>query len=175
MFITLHELIKMSACKEGVERFIAQTGANDHEPVNVLSLIGGKNTVSDLLWLAGRKLPNDKIARFACDCALLNIEKIKPHTDKYDLVVGFLQNPTPDATYAATRAAAEAVRATYAATRAAAEAARAAAEAAEVARVAYAAETAEVATLAALEAARAAAEAAPCNQQVNELLKGLFS
>ena len=161
MFITLHELIKMSACKEGVERFIAQTGANDHEPVNVLSLIGGKNTVSDLLWLAGRKLPNDKIARFACDCALLNIEKIKPHTDKYDLVVGFLQNPTPDATYAATRAAAEA--------------ARAAAEAAEVARVAYAAETAEVATLAALEAARAAAEAAPCNQQVNELLKGLFS
>ena len=145
MFITLHELVKMNACKEGVERFIAQTGANDHEPVNVLSLIGGKNTTSDLLWLAGRKLPGEKIARFACDCALLNIEKIKPHTDKYDLIVGFLRNPTPDAAHAAVYAAA--LAAVYAT-----------ALDAEAAYSAY-----------------AYAAAAQCDQQVNERLKGLFS
>ncbi len=115
MNITLSELVGMRACVGGVERFIEQTGAKDHQPVDVVSLVGGKNTTSDLLWLAGRKLPKNKIVRFACDCALLNVEKIKPYTNKYDQIVAFLRCPVPDAARAAAYAADAAADAAYAA------------------------------------------------------------
>ena len=105
MKISKQELIELKACKEGFDRFIEQTNNTD-EPVEVLSLIGGKSTPSDLLWLAGKKLPKDKIARFACDVALINIESIKAYTDKYDLIVDFLNN-----THTSTVTAADAARA----------------------------------------------------------------
>lgn len=92
MKITKQQLIEMSACKAGLRRFIDQTNNTD-EPIEVSSLIGGKNTVFDLLWLAGETLSKERIVRFACDCALINIELIKPHTDKYDLIVSFLKDP----------------------------------------------------------------------------------
>lgn len=93
MKITKAELIELNACQSGLNRFITQTNNTD-DPVEVSTLVGGKNTISDLLWLAGKKLPKEKIVRFACDCALINIEKIKPYTDKYELIVDFLNNPT---------------------------------------------------------------------------------
>ena len=79
MKITKAELIELGACKDGLERFIAQTNNTD-EPVEVSSLVGGKNLYSDLLWLAGKKLTKERIVRFACDCALINIEKIRLYT-----------------------------------------------------------------------------------------------
>ncbi len=100
MKISKSELIEMNACNEGLERFIKQTGGVE-TAVEVVSLIGGENTYGDLLWLAGKILAKSKIVRFACDCALLNIEKIKPYTDDYDLIVNFLNDPGDDAGYAA--------------------------------------------------------------------------
>jgi len=93
MKISKQQLIDMKACKDGIERFIEQTN-NTEKHVEVLSLIGGMNTVDDLIWLAGETLPKEKLVRFTCDLALINIENIKLYTEKYDLIVEFLMNPT---------------------------------------------------------------------------------
>jgi len=65
MKISKQLLIEMDACQGGLDRFIEQTGNTD-EPVEVLSLIGGKNISSDLTWLASETLPKEKIVRFTC-------------------------------------------------------------------------------------------------------------
>ena len=164
MKITKAELIELGACKDGLERFIAQTNNTD-EPVEVSSLVGGKNLYSDLLWLAGKKLTKERIVRFACDCALINIEKIRLYTDKYEMISDFLSNPTGD-TYAAYAAVRDAAVRDADVDRAAACAAACAAYAA----YAYAVRAAAV------RAARAADVAAAENRdKVNELLKELFA
>ncbi len=151
MKITKQELREMGACKDGLKRFIKQTGGTS-EPVEVSSLVGGENTVGDLLWLAGKRLPQDRIVRFACDCALINIELIKPYTNDYDLIVDFLNNPAA-AAYTAAYAAYTAAYAAYAA-----------ADAADAA-----------AADAAARAASYAARVAGSEKEVNELLIRLFS
>ncbi len=113
MKITKQELIDLNACKAGLDRFIEQTNNTD-EAVDVGSLVGGKNTYHDLLWLAGKKLSKDKIRKFACDCALINIELIKPCTDKYNLILEFLNGRNEYAADAAV-AVADAARAADAA------------------------------------------------------------
>jgi len=92
MKISKSELIEMDACELGLNRFIEQTN-NTEESVEVETLVGGANTYDDLLWLASKTIPTNRIARFACDCALINIEKIMPLTDKYDSIVNFLNDP----------------------------------------------------------------------------------
>ena len=153
MKITKQELKNFGACQEGFKRFIIQTNNTD-EPVEVISLIGGKNTVSDLLWLAGKILSKEKIVRFACDCALLNIELIRPYTNDFNLIQDFLNNPSQNA-----------ARAAYAATYAA-DAADAYTYAARAAYAAYAARAAYAATYAAADAADA---------DINKLLVKLFT
>ena len=160
----------MNACQTGLDRFIEQTDGTD-KSVDVKDLIGGKNTCSDLLWLAGETLSKDKIVRFACDCALISIELIRPYTNEYDLIHSFLLNPTADTADAAAYAAAYAANAAadaaaYSAARAAYSAARAAAYAARAA--------ADAADAAAYSAARAAADADADAAKVNELLVKLF-
>ena len=62
------------------------------------------------------KLPKEKLTRFACDCALINIELIKPHTDKYDEIITFLTHPNAtDTTHAHAAYAAYAAYAAHAA------------------------------------------------------------
>lgn len=162
MKITKQELKNFGACQEGFKRFIIQTNNTD-EPVEIVSLIGGENTVSDLLRLAGEILSKEKIIRFACDCALLNIGLIRPYTNDFNLIQDFLNNPSQnDAACTAARAA-DAARAAYAAY--AADAARAAYTAA---RAAYAAYTA------AYTAAYAAAYATDA-ADINKLLVKLFT
>lgn len=139
MKISKQELKDFGACQEGFKRFIVQTN-NIDEPVDVVRLVGGENTISDLLWLAGKILPKEKIVRFACDCALLNIELIQPYTNDFNLIQDFLNNPAraardAAAADAAAYAAADAYAAAYAAD-AAADAARAAYAAAYAADVA---------------------------------------
>ena len=165
MKISKAELVKLSACGDGLRRFIKQTNGSE-ESIEVADLVGGENTCGDLLWLAGKKLPEERIVRFACDCALINIEKIKPYTDKYDLIVGFLTNPTArtadDAAHAARTAAdaAYATDATYAADAYAADANYAAdAYAADAYAAAHAARTTAAAAYADAYAARAAVAA----------------
>lgn len=179
MKITKQELKNFGACQEGFKRFIIQTNNTD-EPVEVISLIGGKNTVSDLLWLAGKILSKEKIVRFACDCALLNIELIRPYTNDFNLIQDFLNNPSQnaaaavDAAYAAadTAAAYAADAAAYAADTAVAAAAYAAAYAADAAyAAAYAA--ADTAVVATAYAAYAAANTADAD--VNKMLVKLFT
>ena len=182
MKITKAELIEMGACRVGLERFIKQTNDTD-EAVEVASLVGGENTYSDLMWLASKKSPQGSIVRFACDCALINIELIKPYTNDYDIIVEFLRDPvghTHTDIYDATRAAADA---TYAA--AAAEgrsecidtymakcAAHAAADAIDAA--ATEGNTEYIATYMAKCAAYAAHHACD-KEKVNELLKEMFA
>lgn len=93
MKISKAELIELEACKRFLQRFAKQTD-DTCESVEITSLIGGKNTKLDLLWLAGKKLTREEIEKFACECALINIEKIKPFTDNYELIVDFLNNPS---------------------------------------------------------------------------------
>ena len=54
----------------------------------------GKVSTGDLLSLAYYLLPQAKIAKFACEVALINIERIKLYTDRVEEVVTFLHNPT---------------------------------------------------------------------------------
>lgn len=202
MKITKSELVELNACRDGLKRFIKQT-AGVEIPVDVAGLVGGENTYGDLLWLAGKKLPKDLIVRFACDCALINIKLIKPYTDKYDLIVQFLTDPTTaraaadaayaaadaayadadaayaDAAYAAAYADAAAAAADADAAYAAAYAARAAADAAAAAyadAAAYAAAyAADAAATAYADAAYADAAYAGSEEKVNELLRELFA
>ena len=160
MKISKQQLIDMKAREDVLERFIEQTNNTD-ELVDVLSLIGGKNTVYDLVWLAGETLSKEKLLRFACDLALINIEKIKLYTEKYDLIVEFLMNPTT--------ARVDALRATAhhdarVAVDAAAYAARAAVYAARVA-----ADTAD-----AIYVIHAAVRAGATQDQINTLLVKMF-
>ena len=185
MKITKAELIELGACEEGLDRFITQTNDTD-EPVEVSSLVGGENIYSDLLWLAGKKLPTERIVRFVCDCALINIEKIKPYTDEYEIIVKFLSNPTGGAhvataaTTAATTAAAAAaaVRAaarTDVATRAVATRVAIAARVAAVNAINAVTNIADSAADAAAYARAAYAASSGSRDKVNKLLMELFS
>jgi len=150
-----HELIAFDACQHGLDRFIEQTN-NTEADVDVASLVGGKNTYSDILWLLnGKGVSTDRIVRFSCDCALINIDLIKPYTDKHDLIFEFLKNRVGNNARAADSAAYAAASAAYAA---------AAACAADSA--AYAAARA---------AAYAAAAARASDDKVNQLLTDLIN
>lgn len=92
MRISKKELEEMNACGPGLRRFIKQTKGTD-APVEVSSLIGGENTLGDLVWLACEKLKRERVVELARDCALINIELIKPHTDKYEKILSVMKNP----------------------------------------------------------------------------------
>ena len=164
MKITKAELIERRVCKNGLKRFVKQTN-NTREPVEVVSLIGGENTLLDFMWLACEMLPKERIVQFACDCALINIEVIKPYTDDYDLVVEFLRNPATRTHTAAGDVHARAVHA--------ARVAYATDAAYAVANAAYANTDCDVDEAA--TAAAYAAESAGDEEKVNELLRELFS
>ena len=170
MKITKQELKNFGACQEGFKRFIIQTNNTD-EPVEIVSLIGGENTVSDLLWLAGKILSKEKIVRFACDCALLNIELIRPYTNDFNLIQDFLNNPSQNAA----RAAYAAARAAYAAANAAYAAAYAAYAAAYAAYAAAYADDADDAAYAARTAYAVYADDAAYAADINKLLVKLFT
>lgn len=91
------ELKDFGACEPGYKRFLKQTHNVDGD-VDVASLVGGLNNYEDLLWLAYKRLPAKRVRQFACDCALLNAELLKPYVDKdtYDLIVDWLHSPTSD-------------------------------------------------------------------------------
>lgn len=130
MKTSYNELIEMCACEDGLERFEQQVGGS-HEPVDVLSLIGGVNTTSDLLWLAGKRLPKARIVEFAIKCAravehLSDDPRVKAAIDAAE---NWVREPTED-----NRKAADAAAAAAAWVAAAADAAAAAAWAAAAAR-----------------------------------------
>ncbi|QGT52279.1 hypothetical protein [Vibrio phage MZH0603] len=162
----------MNACEPGLQRFIKQTN-NTEEPVEVSSLIGGENYYSDFLWLAEGTLPKERIVRFACDVALINIELIKPYTEQFDLIVGFLNNPdaNTDAVVDAVDAAVDAADADADATDV--NAAYAAAYAAYAA--ACAAATDDTATDDAATAVANTADAADSEEKVDQLLIEMFN
>ena len=170
MKISKQQLIDMKACEDVLERFIEQTNNTD-ELVDVLSLIGGKNTVYDLLWLAEETLSKEKLVRFACDLALINIEKIKPYTDQYDLIVESLTSPTADSdeVHVALRAVAADAAAIYVAD---AIYAIYDADAADAIYAVYAARVAADATVD--SAVDAAVRAGATQSQINTLLVKMF-
>lgn len=169
MKITKQELKDLDACAGGYIRFIQQTN-DTSEPVEVSSLIGGVNTYNDLLWLAGKKLSREVIVRFACDCALINIELIKPYTDKYEEIVAFLEEPT----YAAAWDARDASNSARAAARDSNSAWGAARVADVAARAVHSARAAGAAAWAGA-AASTAAVSPESKQKVDQLLIALFS
>lgn len=163
MKINKQQLIDMKACEGGLDRFIEQTD-NTYDDIEVESLIGGKNTTDDLLWLTGKTLSKDKIVRFACDCALLNVDLIKPYTDDYDVIIAFLKWPAAANAVPAARAA----HAAYTA-----RAAHASTTTVHTARAAHASH-AEHASTAAAYASRAA-RSGRAEAEVEALLIKLFS
>lgn len=168
MLISRQQLTDMGASSDIVKRFKRQTGNTD-KPVEVATLVGGKNTYSDLLWLAGKVKTKPKIARFAKDCALINIKRIKPYTGKYAPIVDFLKSESARSVEAA-RAADAAVWAAWADSDREAVASAASAESA--------ANSAAVpdsgADFAAEAAVRAAKVSLDSKQQVEKLIKELF-
>ena len=124
-YISKTELINMGACEKGLNRFIEQTNNTDAD-VLISSLFNGKNTVSDLIWLAGEICDIEKIRKFARDIALINIELIKPYCSdsEYTLILNFLK--TGENADAAARVAARVARVAADAADAADAAARAA-------------------------------------------------
>lgn len=93
MKISIQELIEMGATINFQNRFLVQTVFNCGE-VEVSSLVGGLNTIDDFLWLASKKIDRTSMTRFASECALINIEKLKPFTNEYDQIVKWLKEPT---------------------------------------------------------------------------------
>ena len=98
MKISKQQLIEMNASEEFLDRFTKQTG-NTKDEVSVdllISFIGIETKVKDLLWLASETIEKEKIIRFYCDVALIDINLIKPYTKAYDEIVDFLKNPNPN-------------------------------------------------------------------------------
>ena len=132
-------------------------------------------------------IPTERIVKFACDCALVNIEMIEPYTNdgEYPTITDFLKRPVSDAADATNAAADDA--AYYAAYYAAAASTRAADDgyaaddAYYAARAAYyAADAADAAGDAAGDAAYVvsfaadAAHAAGNSDKVEKLIDELF-
>lgn len=161
MKISKAELIEMDACDYLIERFINQTNGTERA-VKIDRLVGGECTYADLLWIAKYKLTKDSITRFVCDCALISIDKIKPYTDKYDLITDFLTDPTETKRVDAHAAAYDAIG--CATTRIAANAAYVASCAAE-----------GDAYYSACNAAERAVIASGSREEVNDLFRKLFS
>ena len=42
---------------------------------------------------ASEKLPTERLIRCSCDCALINIDLIKPHTENFELIKSVLNKP----------------------------------------------------------------------------------
>jgi len=180
MKITKQELVKFEACRGGLARFVNQTGGTD-EAVEVSSLIGGLNTVSDLAWLAGKTLSKGEVLRFACDCALMNIDLIKPYTVRFEEIVAFLKAPhggdADAAAYCAHAASCDA-HAAYAAGDGIACDASYAAYAAYAAACAYTSSTSNIyadnAVYAVTDVVNAAINAADSCIEINDLMRELF-
>ena len=116
MKISKQELIELNACEDGLTRFIEQTNGTD-EPVDVVSLIGGVNTIEDLLWLAGECLDKKDILVFTIKCAqLVSHLNDNPRVQTaIDAAQSWVDNPCEETRQAAADAADAAVYADTAA------------------------------------------------------------
>jgi hypothetical protein len=155
-------LIEMNACEYGVRQFMSHV-KDENVELNALDLIDSDNiSLDNKVWFATRVIRDKgKLVKFACNCALINIEKVRPYCNEtqYQFIIDYLKEPAADAAADAAYAAADAARAARAArAAAAADAAYAATYAADTARAARAARAAAYA--AADYAADAAAYAA---------------
>src|SRR5688572_295494 len=100
---------KPKVCEIGLHGSIRPLDALKYAPGTILYLVdidGDLDIGTDKIAGTQRKYiaefdARPLLIRFACDCALDNIKLIKPYTDKYDLIVDFLKNPTARAAYAA--------------------------------------------------------------------------
>ena len=119
------------------------------------------------------KLPRERLIKCACDCALINIDLIKPYTEKFELIKNFLANPENFDAVAVWAAAANADDAAAwdagDAAWAAADAAAWAANAANAAADAYAAYAADTAVS---DAARISEES---KQKVDNLINDMMN
>ena len=99
-YVTKAELFNMGACVSGLGRFIEQTN-DTKDPVLITSLIGGKNTVADFIWLAEKLYGVERVIEFACETAITKIELIKPFCseEEYRIIEEFLS--TGASTYTA--------------------------------------------------------------------------
>jgi len=89
--ITKSQLSCLPNSGDVTKRFIEQTN-NADEPVEIISLYGGKNTIGDLCWLAYAVCEPKKIDKFIKDLALVNVASIKDYCNgnDYDTVIKFL-------------------------------------------------------------------------------------
>ena len=108
--ITLNQIKKHNPCTDGWKKVLKANGginADFDKPFAVSSILDS-NDLGDTLWTL-RCLPehNKLWCKFACWCAMQNIEKIKSYcsADDYDLIVQYLTNQDEDLRSAAWSAA----------------------------------------------------------------------
>lgn len=89
--ITKIQLEDMGAPYDLIARFTEQTDGVE-SPVEISSLVGGCNRVKDFIWFVENLLTKKGIVKFTCKYTLLSINVIRPYTDKYELIVEYLQN-----------------------------------------------------------------------------------
>jgi len=89
--ITKSQLSCLPNSEDVTRRFIEQTN-NTNEPVEIIRLYGGENTIGDLCWLAYAVCEPKKIDKFIKDLALVNVASIKDYCsgNNYDTVIKFL-------------------------------------------------------------------------------------
>lgn len=163
------QLADLKACKESLNNSIDLT-KNTSEPVFISQLVGWEDSIRDSVRSVGKLLPPNKLVKFAKDCALINIELIKPlcTEEKYQLILDFLNNESDDI---AAHAAYEAI-----ATVAAGATVHAAVAADIAARSAHAVYYADITVCAAENAAQCAANVSEeSREKVNQLLIKLFT
>ena len=108
--ITIQQLIQLGTDDAVLNAFIEQTNDTD-KPVDLASLVGGKIPIEDLAWLSCVLCtsPEQRVKMIRCvkDCALINIELIKPFVTKrdYNSIVKFLGNDVRFASDAVRQAA----------------------------------------------------------------------
>lgn len=108
--ISLTWLLENDACNEGAARFceqngLAYTNVEDHDKeFPILSLIGGKNTPSDLLWLVAALIDSnhltwDHARKFLCEAALIvspDIEHLLAPEEALELKGIFIDGKDPE-------------------------------------------------------------------------------
>lgn len=97
MKISKAELLSLNACSGGYQRFVEQTHYTN-EPVDLVTLIGGKNKISDFVWLINVKHSQGHLdARpFFAGLCLLGLEFVKPFFTEqdYNIFVSYLKDYT---------------------------------------------------------------------------------
>ena len=73
MITTINEVKSFNLCKSGLKNLLSQAGTDylKNELIEVSSLVGGENTISDIIWLMCNKRLTHELVELSVYCAEL--------------------------------------------------------------------------------------------------------